>query len=137
LKSWTADELASEAQKRLAAQPDLPTWTEEDLSKFAEERGSGIPEGMDVWKEEELLDLAEKRRRGGLNIPEWQPDQDMTECSSCGYGLRPGWTKCPVCDTPIEEKSSQDKDQVPEETPEAENDDITEEEVKNEEDTNE
>jgi len=62
LKSWTAEELASEAQKRLAAQPDLPSWSEEDLVKFAEDRGSGIPEGMDVWKEEDLKELAEKRR---------------------------------------------------------------------------
>jgi hypothetical protein len=98
LKTWTAEELNSEAQKRLATQPDLPTWSEDDLLKLAEERGSGIPEGMDVWKEEDLQELAEKRRRGGLNIPEWKRDQDMTECSSCGYSLRPGWTKCPVCD---------------------------------------
>ncbi len=53
LKSWTAEELANEAQKRLAAQPNLPTWKEDELAKFAEDRGSGIPEGMDVWKEEE------------------------------------------------------------------------------------
>jgi len=103
LKSWTAEELASEAQKRLATQPSLPSWSEEDLLKLSEERGSGIPEGMDVWKEEDLQDLAEKRRRGGLNIPEWKPDQDMTECASCGYNLRPGWTKCPVCDASIGE----------------------------------
>jgi len=108
LKAWTAEELASEAQKRLATQPNLPSWSEEDLKKLAEERGSGIPEGMDVWKEEELQDLAEKRRRGGLNIPEWQPDQDLTECASCGYSLRPGWTNCPVCDAPVGEKPPED-----------------------------
>ena len=118
LKSWTAEELASEAQKRLATQPNLPTWKEEDLTKFAEERGSGIPEGMEVWKEEDLQDLAEKRRRGGLNIPEWQPDQDMGECASCGYGLRPGWAKCPVCDTPVGEKASGDVKEEPKEASE-------------------
>ncbi len=119
LKAWTAEELASEAQKRLAAQPNLPTWSAEDLTKFAEERGSGIPDGMEVWKEEELQDLAEKRRRGGLNIPEWQPDQDMGECASCGYGLRPGWAKCPVCDTPVGEKASEDVKEEPKESSEA------------------
>jgi hypothetical protein len=109
LKTWTAEELANEAQKRLASQPDLPTWSEDDLTKFAEERGSGIPEGMEVWKEEDLQELAEKRRRGGLNIPEWQPDQEMTECTSCGYSLRPGWTKCPVCDTPVGDTPSKEE----------------------------
>ncbi len=113
LKSWTAEELASEAQKRLAAQPNLPTWNEEDLHKLAEERGSGIPEGMEVWKEEDLQELAEKRRRGGLNIPEWKPDEDMPECASCGYSLRPGWTKCPVCETLVGEKPSQEEKQEP------------------------
>ena len=110
LKSWTAEELASEAQKRLAAQPNLPTWKEKDLQKLAEERGSGIPEGMEVWKEEDLQDLAEKRRRGGLNIPEWKPDQDMSECASCGYSLRPGWKKCPVCDALVGESPENGKD---------------------------
>ncbi len=133
LKSWTAEELASEAQKRLTTQPDLPTWKEEDLVKFAEERGSGIPEGMDVWKEEDLQELAEKRRRGGLNIPEWQPDQDMSECSSCGYSLRPGWTKCPVCDTPVGEKLSQKEE--PKEPSQVDQEEISEEELNSEEDT--
>ena len=136
LKAWTAEELANEAQKRLAAQPDLPTWSEDELTKFAEERGSGLPEGMDVWKEEELLDLAEKRRRGGLNIPEWQPDQDMTECSSCGYSLRPGWTKCPVCEAPVGEKSPQEETEGPKESNEAESDDAPEEEMNDEDDIN-
>jgi len=113
LKSWTAEELASEAQKRLAAQPNLPTWNEEDLQKLAEERGSGIPAGMEVWKEDDLQEMAEKRRRGGLNIPEWKPDKDMPECASCGYSLRPGWTKCPVCETPVGEKPSQEEKKEP------------------------
>lgn len=135
LKSWTAEELASEAQKRLAAQPNLPTWRAEDLAKFAEERGSGIPEGMDVWKEEELQDLAEKRRRGGLNIPEWQPDKDMTECVSCGYGLRPGWTKCPVCDAPVGEKALDDVEEEPKETSEDVQDKLSEQEADSKEET--
>jgi hypothetical protein len=135
LKSWTAEELASEAQKRLTAQPNLPTWKEEDLAKFAEERGSGIPEGMDVWKEEELQDLAEKRRRGGLNIPEWQPDKDMTECVSCGYGLRPGWTKCPVCDAPVGEKALDDVEEEPKESSEDVQDKLSEQEADSKEET--
>ncbi|MFX0141451.1 MAG: hypothetical protein ACFFDN_47880, partial [Candidatus Hodarchaeota archaeon] len=34
LKTWTAEELTEEAQKRMESQPDVPVWTEEDLSKF-------------------------------------------------------------------------------------------------------
>jgi len=120
LKVWTAEDLANEAQKRLAAQPNIPSWSEDELTKFAEGRGSGIPEGMEVWKEDELLELAEKRRSGGLNIPEWQPDQDMTECFNCGYSLRPGWVKCPVCDTPVGEKPSEEVKEEPEEPGEPE-----------------
>ncbi|MFW9773623.1 MAG: hypothetical protein ACFFEO_15845, partial [Candidatus Thorarchaeota archaeon] len=71
LKAWTVEELAQEAQKRMVTQPNIPSWTPEELEKFAAERSSGIPEGMEVWTEEELHDLAEKRRGGGLNIPEW------------------------------------------------------------------
>jgi hypothetical protein len=124
LKSWTAEELANEAQKRLATQPNLPTWSEEDLLKFSEGRGSGIPEGMDVWNEEELQELAEKRRRGGLNIPEWKPDQDMNECASCGYSLRPGWTKCPICESPVSpELPENGTDEPPEPSDDIQNDD--------------
>ncbi|MFX0057324.1 MAG: hypothetical protein ACFE85_09075 [Candidatus Hodarchaeota archaeon] len=108
LKAWTAEELAAEAQKRMSSQPDMPVWSEEELMKFAAERGSGIPEGMDVWTEEELQDLAEKRRGGGLNIPEWEPDQDMQECSNCGYSLRKGWAKCPICDTPVDSSKTKE-----------------------------
>lgn len=103
LKTWTAGELAEEAKKRMESQPSMPTWTEDELSKYSEDRGSGIPEGMEVWTEEELHELAEKRRGGGLNIPEWKPDEDMLECRNCGYALRPGWKKCPICDTPVNE----------------------------------
>lgn len=103
LKTWTADELAEEAQKRMKSQPDMPVWSEEELTKFAEERGSGLPEGMEFWTEEQLQELARKRQ-GGLDIPEWKPDKEMRECSKCGYSLRPGWSKCPICGTPVASK---------------------------------
>ncbi len=100
LKTWTAEELAEEAQKRMASQPDMPSWSEEDLAKFAVERGTGLPEGMEVWTEEQLQELARKRQ-GGLDIPEWKIDESMKECVKCGYSLRPGWSRCPVCETPV------------------------------------
>jgi len=103
LKEWTADELALEAQKRMESQPDIPVWSEDDLAKFAEERGTGLPEGMEMWTEEDLLELARKRQ-GGLDIPEWTEDKSLKECVKCGYSLRPGWSKCPVCETPIDAK---------------------------------
>jgi len=115
IKEWTPEELAEEAKKRLEAQPNMPSWTEEELSKFSEERSSGIPEGMEVWTEDELQDLAEKRRGGGLNIPEWKPDEDMLECQNCGYSLRPGWKKCPICGTPVD-KDKETEQIKPEET---------------------
>jgi hypothetical protein len=113
---WTAEELTSEAQKRMGSQPDMPSWTEEELEKFSAERGSGLPEGMEVWTEAELQELARKRQ-GGLDIPEWEPDKDMKECTKCGYALRPGWSKCPLCETPVgakvedEEKESEESEQ--------------------------
>ena len=101
LKVWTAEELAEEASKRGGGiPPDMDVWSPEDLQKLAEERGSGIPEGMEVWTEEELTELA-KKRQGGLDIPEWKPDDDMTECVKCGYSLRKGWSECPICETPV------------------------------------
>lgn len=103
LKTWTAEELAEEAQKRMSSQPDMPSWSEEDLAKFAAERGTGLPEGMEVWTEEELQELA-KKRQGGLDIPEWKIDESMKECAKCGYSLRPGWSRCPVCETPVDTK---------------------------------
>lgn len=109
MKTWTADELAEEAKTRMESQPNMPKWTEEELTKFTSDRGSGIPEGMEVWTEDELNELAEKRRGGGLNIPEWKPDKDMLECQNCGYALRPGWKKCPICDTPVGESSREDE----------------------------
>ncbi|MFX1497575.1 MAG: hypothetical protein ACFFBH_08625 [Promethearchaeota archaeon] len=112
MKTWTAEELSQEAQKRMAAQPNIPSWTAEELEKFTSERSSGIPEGMEVWTEKELQDLAEKRRGGGLNIPEWTPDEELVECS-CGYSLRPGWSKCPICGNPVGEPSSQELPEEP------------------------
>ena len=100
LKSWTAEELAEEAQKRMTSQPDMPSWTEEELSKFSTERGTGLPEGMEVWTEDELQELT-KKRQGGLDIPEWKVDESLKECVKCGYSLRPGWSRCPVCETPV------------------------------------
>jgi len=103
LKSWTAEELAEETQKRMSSQPDIPTWTEDDLTKFASERETALPEGMEVWTEEELQELS-KKRQGGLDIPEWKIDENMKECAKCGYSLRPGWSRCPVCETPVGDK---------------------------------
>lgn len=101
LKTWTAEELAEQAQQRMSSQPDMPAWSEEELAKFASERGTGLPEGMEFWTEEELQDLA-KKRQGGLDIPEWKVDESMKECVKCGYSLRPGWSRCPVCETPVD-----------------------------------
>lgn len=118
LKVWSAEDLASEAQKRMESQPSMPEWTEEELNKFASERGTGLPEGMEVWTEDDLQELARKRQ-GGLDIPEWAPDKEMNECAKCGYALRPGWSKCPVCETPVgakpEPESSQQQTPEPEE----------------------
>jgi len=142
IKVWTAEELASEAQKRMESQPDMPAWTEEELNKFAAERGTGLPEGMEVWTEEDLQDLARKRQ-GGLDIPEWEPDKDMNECAKCGYALRSGWSKCPICETPVgakvepepTEQLSEEKIEESKEEPEDVKEEIPEEEsVEKEED---
>ncbi len=116
LKSWTAEELAEEAQKRMASQPDMPSWTEEELSKFSTERGTGLPEGMEVWTEDELQELT-KKRQGGLDIPEWKVDESLKECVKCGYSLRPGWIQCPVCETPVGVKPEPEPSEKP--TPES------------------
>ncbi|MFX1278733.1 MAG: hypothetical protein ACFFA3_04900 [Promethearchaeota archaeon] len=142
LKVWTAEELASEAQKRMESQPSMPEWTEEELNKFASERSVGLPEGMEVWTEEDLQELARKRQ-GGLDIPEWEPDKDLKECVKCGYALRPGWSKCPHCETPVGakvepeveveqtieeneetiEESEESKEEIPPEEPDAQEED--------------
>jgi uncharacterized Zn finger protein (UPF0148 family) len=113
LKVWTAEDLASEAQKRMQAQPNIPEWTEGELSKFATERGTGLPEGMEVWTEDELQEMARKRQ-GGLDIPEWEPDKEMGECTKCGYTLRPGWSRCPICETPVDTKLETEPESEPE-----------------------
>ncbi|MHA2180165.1 MAG: hypothetical protein ACXAAH_01940 [Promethearchaeota archaeon] len=112
LKVWSAEDLASEAQKRMESQPSMPEWTEEDLNKLASERGTGLPEGMEVWTEDDLQELARKRQ-GGLDIPEWEADKDMNECAKCGYALRQGWSKCPICDTPVGSKPEPESSQQP------------------------
>jgi len=113
LKQWTVEELAEEAQKRGSS--SLPegvgVWTEEELQKMREERGSGLPEGMEMWTEEELEELA-KKRQGGLDIPEWEPDEGMKECSNCGYSLREGWSECPLCGTPVSIEEPEEKEEV-------------------------
>ena len=114
IKTWTPEELAEEAQKRMATQPDIPTWTEEELAKFTSERGTGLPEGMEVWTEQELEELA-KKRQGGLDIPEWKVDENLKECVKCGYSLRPGWSRCPVCETPVGAKIESEPEPEPRE----------------------
>ncbi len=104
---WTQEELAEEASKRNlnATPPDVEVWTEAELEELAKKRGTGIPEGMDVWDEESLKKLAEERQKGGLNIPKWEPDENMKVCAHCGYALRPSWKKCPICNHPVVDES--------------------------------
>ncbi|MFX1237128.1 MAG: hypothetical protein ACFE8P_05340, partial [Promethearchaeota archaeon] len=106
LSSWTAEDLAKEAQKRgTSIPPGMEKWTEDELIKESQQRSSGLPEGMEYWKEEDLIELAKKRQGGALDIPEWKPDPGMKECLNCGYSLRKGWDECPVCGTPIGQKA--------------------------------
>jgi len=79
---------------------------------------------MEVWTEEELLELA-KKRQGGIDIPEWKPDEDMKECEKCGYSLRKGWSECPICGTPVESKTPSESS--PPSEPEPDESDIKEE----------
>ena len=142
LKVWTAEDLASEAQKRMQSQPTMPEWSEEELNKFAAERGTGLLEGMEVWTEDDLQEMARKRQ-GGLDIPEWEPDKEMAECAKCGYALRPGWSRCPICETPVgakpepepvsepvsESESSQQPSPEPKEEPKEVLNDVSEEKL--------
>ncbi len=119
LKVWSAEDLASEAQKRMQSQPSMPEWTEDELNKFSAERGTSLPEGMEVWSEDDLQELSRKRQ-GGLDIPEWEPDKKMGECTKCGYALRPGWSRCPVCETLVTEGSEPESSQQPTSEPKEE-----------------
>lgn len=102
LKVWSEDELREQAKQRQGGVPsDMEAWDEKSLEKLSSERGSGIPEGMEVWSEEDLEELKKKRQGQDLNIPEWEDDGSLAECSNCGYGLRKGWSKCPICGTPV------------------------------------
>ncbi|MFX1276005.1 MAG: hypothetical protein ACFFBP_16165 [Promethearchaeota archaeon] len=103
LSTWTQEDLAKEAQKRGSAgvPPGMAVWSEEDLTKAAAERGTGLPPGMEVWTEQELEELAKKRQGGALDIPEWKPEAGMVECANCGYALRKSWDECPICQTPV------------------------------------
>ncbi|MCK4649259.1 hypothetical protein KAT51_07030, partial [bacterium] len=103
IKVWTPEELAQDAQSRPqgGVPPGMATWSEEDLAKVASERGSGIPEGMEVWTEDSLEELAKSRQGGGLNIPEWKPDDNLLECAHCGAAMRPGWDECPICEKAV------------------------------------
>ena len=122
LSAWTPEQLAAEAQKRGSGgvPPGMATWSEDDLVKAAAERGTGLPPGMEVWKEEDLVELAKKRQGGSLDIPEWEVDPEMNECANCGYGLRKGWSECPICDTPVgaaaPSKPAESKDKEPSKT---------------------
>lgn len=120
LETWTPEDLAEDATKRGVVgdgvPPGLEVWTEDALEEVAKTRTNGGI-NLPVWSEKELEELS-KTRQGSLNLPEWKESEDMTECKSCGYGLRPGWESCPVCDwkvgSPVTE---QKKEQVKTETP--------------------
>ncbi|MBY9006855.1 MAG: hypothetical protein KGD63_08860 [Candidatus Lokiarchaeota archaeon] len=110
LKVWSTEELAKQAsQRNTSSIPNgMEVWTEEDLSKVSKERQSNLPEGMEVWSEEELQELS-KKRQGNLDIPSWEPDRNMNECSNCNYSLREGWDECPICGTPIDDDNKKDE----------------------------
>ncbi|MHA1723285.1 MAG: hypothetical protein ACTSXH_00370 [Promethearchaeota archaeon] len=98
----TEEELVENTKKRQEGSVplNLEVWTEEELEELAKSRGVDIPEGMEVWDEKSLEELAKKRQMSELNIPEWEPDENLTPCPQCGYALRPEWKKCPICNTP-------------------------------------
>ena len=101
LKEWTAEELAQDVQQRGGGtSPGMAVWTEEELQKASAERGTGVPEGMEVWTEEDLQELGRKRQ-GGLDIPEWKPEEELPKCPKCEYSLRKGWSECPICGVTI------------------------------------
>ncbi|TFF99408.1 MAG: zinc-ribbon domain-containing protein, partial [Promethearchaeota archaeon] len=109
LNVWTPEELAEHRNSRQGNIPgDMDVWTPEELEENAKARKANIPNGMEVWKEEELEELA-KKRQGGIDMPEWKPDEEMKECTNCGYSLREGWTECPICGTPVGGKNENTK----------------------------
>jgi hypothetical protein len=112
LKVWSTEELIQEAQKRKSSLPEgMETWSENELRELSEKRASGLPEGLEMWTEDELKDLAKKRSHGGLDIPEWEPEEDSKECSNCGYTLREGWDECPICGTEVKEKKEEKREE--------------------------
>lgn len=112
---------------------ELKVWTAEELAEESQKRGGGIPPGMETWTEEELQELARKRQGGGLDIPEWEPDQDLLECSKCSYSLRKGWSECPICGTPVGAKAPPTPSPPPEDKPDEERDKSDEERDKSDE----
>jgi hypothetical protein len=111
LNTWTPEELAEQRQSRQGNIPnDMEVWTPEELAEQSKSRESNLPEGMEMWNEEELKELAEKRQ-GGIDMPEWEPDEEMKECSNCGYSLRAEWAECPICGTPVGGEGGTDETQ--------------------------
>jgi len=90
---------------------------------------------MELWDEESLAELA-KKRQGGLDIPEWEENKNLSECKKCGYSLRAGWNKCPVCETPVgEEPKIEPVEQTPHESNEESSEENTEEKESNSQDS--
>ncbi len=137
LSTWTQEDLAKEAQKRGTAgvPPGMPVWSEEELAKAASERSTGLPPGMEYWTEKDLEELAKKRQGGALDIPEWKPEENMTECANCGYALRKGWDECPICGIPAGAGASSTPSSSNE--PESSSSESSEEETQNDENPDE
>jgi hypothetical protein len=114
LDVWSEEDLAEISQKRGGNIPEgMDVWSEDELKELNKERKSGIPEGLEVWSEEELKELAGKRQGAGLDIPEWKSDEEMGQCSKCGYSLRKEWDECPICGTPTNlEAQESDKEEI-------------------------
>lgn len=101
LDVWSEEDLAEISQERGGNIPEgMEVWSEDELKELNKERKSGIPEGLEVWSEDELREMANKRQGAGLDIPEWESDEEMDQCSKCGYTLRKEWDECPICGTP-------------------------------------
>jgi len=59
------------------------------------------PSSMEVWTEEALEQERVKRQMESSKLPEWEGFEDLSECPKCGYALRSGWSKCPICNEPV------------------------------------